>query len=107
MKRILQIITVFALQNILITSVIFAQSYASMYSTNSTQAVSGWTTLTGFTSSVPDNRSSDWSFAGGGILTASTNSAGLYMVSFSISFSGSQAGNWQPGISVDDVNPNN
>ena len=106
MKRILLIITVFAMQNMLFTSVIFAQSYASMYSNNSTQAVSGWTTLTGFTSSTPDDRSSDWNYAGG-ILTASTNSAGLYMVSFSISFSGSQAGNWQPGISVDDVNPNN
>ena len=77
-----------------------------MYSINSTQAVSDWTTLTGFTSLTPDDRSSDWSFTGG-ILTAPTNSAGLYMVSFSISFSGSKAGNWQPGISVDDVNPNN
>jgi hypothetical protein len=106
MKRILLIITVFALQNMLITSIIFAQSYASMYSTNSTQAVSGWTTLTGFTSSTPDERSSDWSYAGG-VLTASTNSAGLYMVSFSISFSGTQAGLWQPGISVDNIDPTN
>ena len=64
MKRILLIITVFALQNIFNTSVIFAQSYASMYSINSTQAVSDWTTLTGFTSLTPDDRSSDWSFKG-------------------------------------------
>jgi len=105
MKKILLIISIFLLQNVLTSSVLFAQSYASMYSSSS-QAVSGWTTITGFTSNTPDDRSSDWSYSNG-VLTASTASAGLYMISFSISFSGTVANNWQVGISVDDVNPTN
>jgi len=106
MKKILLIISIFLLQNVLTSSVLFAQSYASMYSVSSSQAVSGWTTITGFTSNTPDDRSSDWSYSNG-VLTASTASAGLYMISFSISFSGTVANNWQVGISVDDVNPTN
>jgi hypothetical protein len=106
MKKIILIISIFLLQNILTPSVLFAQSYASMYSVSSSQAVSGWTTITGFTSNTPDDRSSDWSYSNG-VLTASTASAGLYMISFSISFSGTVANNWQVGISVNDDNPIN
>lgn len=84
---------------------VFSQSYASMYlSGSSPQAVSGWTTLSGFTSNTPDNRTSDWNFASS-TLTASELSVGLYMVNFSISFSGSVTGAWQIGISFNNNNP--
>src|SRR4030066_913788 len=89
-----------------VKSELCAQSYASMYLSGSTQSLTGWTTLTSFTSSSPDDRSADWSFANS-VLSASITSAGLYMVSFSISFSGTVNGNWQIGISVDDSTADN
>ena len=84
---------------------VFSQSYASMYISGAApQPVSGWTTLSGFTSNTPDQRTSDWNFASN-TLTASGPSTGLFMVSFSISFSGSVTGQWQIGISINNNNP--
>jgi hypothetical protein len=102
----LKLLSILLLQTGLTFSILFAQSYASMYAVNHTQAVTGWTNLAGFTSTNPIDRSSDWTFDGNGTLTASSSSNGLYLVSFSISFSGSVTGSWEIGISLNDINPN-
>ena len=61
-EKILLIISILLLQNVLTSSVLFAQSYGSMYAVNpaSQTGISGWTTVAGF--NVGD-KSTDITFA--------------------------------------------
>ncbi len=81
----------------------YGQEYAEMYigSSATLSGITGWTTITGFSNGTT---SSNWSFSGS-IFTADENSAGDYMISFSLSFGSSTTGLWSAGISVDGNDP--
>jgi hypothetical protein len=85
-------------------SQIISQSFASMHiATPSTQnGINGWTTVTGFTQG---DKSSDWSLSSDELTKSSGSSTALYFISFSLSFSGSNTGDWEIGISVNSGNP--
>ncbi len=103
MKKILLVISIFLMQNLLTGSVNFAQSYGSMYATNpGTQSISAgvWTTVTGFTAG---DASTDITFASNTLNKISTS--GIYLVSFSTSFSGSVTGTYELGISRNNADP--
>ena len=99
MRKILLIISILLLQNVLTSSVLFAQSYGSMYAVNpaSQTGISGWTTVAGF--NVGD-KSTDITFAANTLTKSSSSASALYFVSFTISFSGNATSNWTSGISV-------
>ena len=91
------------MQNLTINSVNFAQSsYGSMYSVNPPvqNSITGWTTITGFTAG---DASTDITFASNTLNKISAS--GIYLVSFSASFSASVTGTYELGISINNADP--
>ena len=99
MKKIIYLITIVLLCCII---EIIPQSYSGMYiSSSSTQsAISGWTTVTGFSAG---ESSSDISFSSN--IFTKTSASAVYLVSFAISCSATVTGSYEIGISVNDAAP--
>ncbi len=100
----------------LIISILFiplnlqAHEYASMYINNTSTpsalslTANTWATVGGGTAFTTGYTSTNWSYSSN-VLTATSSADGNYTVMFSLSFNGSEIGNYDVGISVGGANP--